>query len=135
MLNRLLNSTGKKLRLYVADEASDRAPVVSAEPERENPGRRGPTRVEAPPPVAATSSTANPPDALVEALSQVLGCESPAAGLAALEAAGLSPQRAAVLGGISLAAYEALRRATPAAPEWGAFQQSVAEWKERLAHS
>lgn len=127
MFNRLLNSTGKKLRLYVAETKPIReveeepAPRVAREP------RPKPATTPVKPEGAASMS-------LPDALGRVADCSDPAEGLALLEAAGLTPQRAAVMGGISLSAYESLRSADPAAPEWGAFRKSVAEWRDRLSH-
>lgn len=127
MFNRLLNSTGKKLRLYVAEPK----PVREAEAPAPRPAREPRQR-----PVAATPvKPEGVAMSLPEALGRAADCNDPAEGLAVLESAGLTPQRAAVMGGISLSAYEALRSADPADPQWGAFRKSVAEWRDRLSHS
>lgn len=132
MLNRLLNSTGKKLRLYVAEAQparggeSHRAPVRSGTA----PEKRAEERTAAQP-VAVRSGTMT----IRDALEVVAQCGDPAEAIAALEAAGLSPQRAAVMGGISISAYEALRDASRDSGEWTAFCKSAAVWRDRLGHS
>lgn len=128
MLNRLLNSTGKKLRLYVAESKPGREAAAVSAPRPAREPRQKPEALAVKPAVVAGMS-------LPDALGRVANCGDPAEGLAMLEAAGLTPQRAALMGGISLSAYEALRDAAPTAPEWGAFRKSVAEWKNRLGHS
>jgi hypothetical protein len=127
VLNRLLNSTGKKLRLYVADSVPGAKPARTAIPTRPSAAASTPKLHDV--------QRAHGGDALVSALAYAAECSDPAQGLAALEAAGLSPQRAAAMGGITLTAYEALRTAAPDAPEWSAFRKSVAEWRVRLNHS
>lgn len=127
MFNRLLNSTGKKLRLYVAETK----PIREIEDEPAPRTVREPRQKHAPIPAKTEGAVTM---SLPDALGRAADCSNPAEGLAVLEAAGLTPQRAAVMGGISLSAYEALRSADPAAPEWGAFRKSVAEWRDRLSH-
>lgn len=130
MLNRLLNSTGKKLRLYVADTKPTRGDGSRHAPARSSAVPQRPERAPEQPTAAGSAVMT-----VREALGFVAQGGDPAEAIAALEAAGLSPQRAAVMGGISISAYEALRDASQDSSEWVAFCKSAAMWRDRLGHS
>lgn len=132
--NRLLNSTGRKLRLFVVDPDRDRFGLDEASPvaTERTVAPRKPARVEAQPVTEPSDSPAAAPAAL--ALSALVHDPVPASAIAAAERLGLSEEKLAIIGGVPLAKVQGLKAGEDDVEAWAGLLKKAEQWLAMLGH-
>lgn len=132
--NRLFNSTGRKLRLFVVDPDRDQAgtgdllSVTCARPV----ATRKPARAKTP--VAASAPTSPAADPAALALSALVSDPVPASAIAAAERLGLSEEKLAIIGGVSLAKVQGLKAGEADDMAWQTLLKKAEQWLAMLGH-
>jgi hypothetical protein len=138
--NRLFNSTGRKLRLFVVDPdrsqagADDALAATSAR----QPVARKQARAKPLTATAAASVAAAPrgpgADPAARALSALVSDPVPASAIAAAEKLGLSEEKLAIIGGVALVKVRGFKAGEPDELAWAALVKKAEQWLAMLGH-